>query len=175
MFTFLYRALHIHVCHMICSLKSNSVWLCVDILFFIKFTEWREGRSEADWQFSCCQVQYLHSHGACQQWITIWLLFTHKIPYTDSNDKIDVLLSVERGDRPPIPPTLPPSHDNSTTFWESAGKKTHIGVQVLMMLSTGCIVVWNVAWYTNAQEGSMNFSLQLTSYLWQDTECTFGI
>ena len=35
-------------------------------------------------------------------------LFAHEIPYADLHDNVEVLLSVTRGDRPPIPPTLPP-------------------------------------------------------------------
>ena len=45
-------------------------------------------------------------------------LFAHKIPYADK-DKVEVLLSVTRGDRPPIPPNLPPYlHDLLRRCWE---------------------------------------------------------
>ena len=46
-------------------------------------------------------------------------LFAHEIPYADLDDKIDVLLSVTSGKRPPIPPTLPPFlHDLLRSCWE---------------------------------------------------------
>ena len=46
-------------------------------------------------------------------------LFAHEIPYTGLHDKIEVLLSVTRGERPPIPPTLPSYlHDLIKKCWE---------------------------------------------------------
>ena len=46
-------------------------------------------------------------------------LFAHEIPYADLHDNVEVLLSVTRGERPPIPPTLPPYlHDLIKKCWE---------------------------------------------------------
>ena len=46
-------------------------------------------------------------------------LFAHEIPYTGLHDNIEVLLSVTRGERPPIPPTLPSYlHDLIKKCWE---------------------------------------------------------
>ena len=46
-------------------------------------------------------------------------LFAHKVPYADLDDDIEVLLSVTKGERPPIPRTLPPYlHDLIKKCWE---------------------------------------------------------
>ena len=46
-------------------------------------------------------------------------LFAHEVPYADLHDNVEVLLSVTRGERPPIPPTLPSYlHDLIKKCWE---------------------------------------------------------
>ena len=46
-------------------------------------------------------------------------LFAHEIPYADLHDNVEVLFSVTRGERPPIPPTLPPYlHDLIKKCWK---------------------------------------------------------
>ena len=46
-------------------------------------------------------------------------LFAHEIPYSGLHDNVEVLLSVTKGERPPIPPTLPSYlHDLIKKCWE---------------------------------------------------------
>ena len=46
-------------------------------------------------------------------------LFAHKKPYSDLENEVDVLESVKKGKRPPIPPSLPPYlHDLLRSCWE---------------------------------------------------------
>ena len=46
-------------------------------------------------------------------------LFAHEIPYAGLHDKIQLLLKVTGGERPPIPPTLPENlHDLLKSSWE---------------------------------------------------------
>ena len=46
-------------------------------------------------------------------------LFAHEIPYAHLDDQIEVLLSVTKGERPPIPPTLPSYlHDLIKKCWK---------------------------------------------------------
>ena len=46
-------------------------------------------------------------------------LFAHQIPYAGSDDKVQLLLKVTGGERPPIPPTLPENlHDLLKSSWE---------------------------------------------------------
>ena len=46
-------------------------------------------------------------------------LFAHKKPYSDLENEVDVLESIKKGERPPIPPSLPPYlHGLLRSCWE---------------------------------------------------------
>ena len=46
-------------------------------------------------------------------------LFAHEIPYADLHDNVEVLFSITKGERPPIPPNLPSClHDLIKKCWE---------------------------------------------------------
>jgi len=50
-------------------------------------------------------------------------VFAHEIPYADLHDNVEVLFSITRGERPSIPPTLPPYlHDLIKKCWEEDPK-----------------------------------------------------
>ena len=51
--------------------------------------------------------------------MVLFELFANEIPYSDLNDNIEVLLSVHKGIRPPVPSTLPPYlQDLLRSCWE---------------------------------------------------------